>query len=125
MAKIGFIGLGNMGGHMAHNLLKGGHEVKAFDLAEAALATAVERGATATATAAEAASDVDVVVTMLPAGKHVRSVYCDAGGIIEAASPGTLLIDSSTIDVGSARDVAAAALGKGFEMVDADRKSVV
>lgn len=119
MAKIGFIGLGNMGGHMAHNLLKGGHEVKAFDLAEAALATAVERGATATATAAEAASDVDVVVTMLPAGKHVRSVYCDAGGIIEAASPGTLLIDSSTIDVGSARDVAAAALGKGFEMVDA------
>lgn len=119
MAKIGFIGLGNMGGHMAHNLLKGGHEVKAFDLVDAAVATAVERGASAAATAAEAASGVDVVVSMLPAGKHVRSVYCDAGGIIASASPGTLLIDSSTIDVDSARDVAAAAASKGFEMVDA------
>ena len=118
MAKVGFIGLGNMGGHMAHNLLKAGHELKAFDLMEDALNLAVERGATAAATA-EAASDVDVVVSMLPAGKHVRGVYADAGGVIDAAAPGTLLIDSSTIDIPSARDVIAAAAEKDLEMVDA------
>jgi 3-hydroxyisobutyrate dehydrogenase len=119
MAKVAFIGLGNMGGHMAHNLIKAGHSLKAFDLSKDALDRAVANGATAAASAAEAATDVDVVVTMLPAGKHVRSVYAEEGGLIDVVAPGTLLIDSSTIDVQSARDVSAAAAKKGLEMVDA------
>ncbi len=119
MAKIGFIGLGNMGGHMANNLLKAGHSLKAFDLSKEAVDRAVANGAVAVATAQDAARDVDVVVSMLPAGKHVRSVYAEAGGVIDSASPGTLIIDSSTIDVQSARDVIAVAHRKGLEMVDA------
>lgn len=119
MAKIGFIGLGNMGGPMARNLLKAGHEMKGFDLAETSVKAAVEAGATKAASAAEAAEGVDVVVTMLPAGQHVRSVYMDEGGVLEAAGDGTLLIDSSTIDVDSARVVAEAAKAKGLDMVDA------
>ena len=77
MAKIGFIGLGNMGGGMALNLVKGGHEVVAFDLAEAALAKAAEGGCARGASAREAATGVDAVVTMLPAGKHVAGVVGD------------------------------------------------
>lgn len=119
MAKIGFIGLGNMGNHMAHNLLKAGHEVKAFDLVESAVKEATDRGATSAATAAEAAAGVDVVVSMLPSGKIVRAVYGGDDGVIAAAAEGTLLIDSSTIDVQSARDVAAIAAEKGLTMVDA------
>ena len=119
MATIGFIGLGNMGGHMAHNLIKAGHDLKAFDLFEEAVQTAVSRGASAAATAKDAATDVDVIVTMLPAGKHVRSVYVDNDALIDIANPGTLIIDSSTIDVQSARDVIAAATAKGLDMIDA------
>jgi 3-hydroxyisobutyrate dehydrogenase len=119
MASIGFIGLGNMGGHMAHNLIKAGHELKAFDLFDAAVEAAVSRGATAAATAAEAATDVDLVVTMLPAGKHVRSVYVENDALIDVVSPGTLIIDSSTIDVQSARDVIGIATAKGIDMIDA------
>ena len=119
MATIGFIGLGNMGGHMAHNLIKAGHDLKAFDLFEAAVELAVSRGATAAATAKEAATDVDVVVSMLPAGKHVRSVYVEDDALIDVVAPGTLIIDSSTIDVQSARDVIAAATAKGIDMIDA------
>lgn len=119
MAKIGFIGLGNMGGHMANNLLKAGHSLKAFDLSKDAVDRAVANGAVAVATAAEAGKDVDVIVSMLPAGKHVRSVYGDAGGVFDNAAPGTLVIDSSTIDVQSARDVIAMAAKKGIDMVDA------
>lgn len=119
MATIGFIGLGNMGGHMAHNLIKAGHDLKAFDLFEAAVETAVSRGATAAATAVDAATDVDVVITMLPAGKHVRSVYIENDALIDVVAPGTLIIDSSTIDVQSARDVIAAATAKGIDMIDA------
>ena len=119
MATIGFIGLGNMGGHMAHNLIKAGHSVKGFDLFDAAVELAVSRGATAAATAKEAATDVDVVVTMLPAGKHVRSVYVEDDALIDVVNPGTLIIDSSTIDVQSDRDVIAAATAKGLDMVDA------
>ena len=119
MATIGFIGLGNMGGHMAHNLIKAGHDLKAFDLFDAAVELAVSRGATAAATAKEAATDVDVVVSMLPAGKHVRSVYVEDDALIDVVAPGTLIIDSSTIDVQSARDVIAAATAKGIDMIDA------
>ncbi len=119
MASIGFIGLGNMGGHMAHNLIKAGHSLKAFDLFDAAVETAVSRGATAAATAADAATDVDVLITMLPAGKHVRSVYVENDALIDVVNPGTLIIDSSTIDVQSARDVIANATAKGIDMIDA------
>ena len=100
MAKIGFIGLGNMGGPMAGNLVKKGHTVKGFDLIAANLTATVARGVTAAKSARDACADVDVVVTMLPAGRHVVSVYAD---VLAAAKPGTLFIDSSTIDVASAR----------------------
>ncbi len=119
MTKIGFIGLGNMGLPMAKNLLKAGHQVKGFDLAEASREAARAAGAEIAQSIAEAARGVDVVVTMLPAGKHVRGVYLGGDGVIANADPGTLLIDSSTIDVESARDVAKAATEAGFDMVDA------
>ena len=115
--KIGFIGLGNMGGGMAANLVKAGHEVHAFDLAEAALTHAVENGCLAVGTAREAAANVDAVVTMLPAGKHVRQVYADC--VIGAARTDAILIDCSTIDVASAKAVAGQAAEQGYAMVDA------
>jgi len=115
--KIGFIGLGNMGGGMAANLVKAGHDVRAFDLSAEALARAAEAGCVAVGNAAEAASGVDAVVTMLPAGVHVRQVYGDQ--VFDAAAPGTLLLDCSTIDVDSARAVAEAAEARGFVMCDA------
>jgi len=119
MATIGFIGLGNMGGHMAHNLIKAGHSVKAFDVVGELLQVALDRGAGRAASVAEAASEVDVVVTMLPAGEHVRDVYLGATGVIAAARADTLLIDSSTIDVKTAREVAAVAADKALSMLDA------
>ena len=119
MAAIGFIGLGNMGGPMARNLLKAGHRVKAFDLAPAALAAAAKAGAETARSVAEAADGVDAVISMLPAGQHVRHVYAGPDGVLAAAAPGTLLIDCSTIDVDSARAVAAAAAARGMAMVDA------
>ena len=119
MATIGFIGLGNMGGPMARNLVKAGHQLKAFDLSEKAVAGLVEAGATRAATARDAARGVEFVVTMLPAGDHVRSVYLGEGGLIAAADKGTLFIDSSTIDVPSARETIAAAEAAGMDMVDA------
>jgi 3-hydroxyisobutyrate dehydrogenase len=119
MAKIGFLGLGNMGGPMARNLIKAGHELKVFDLAAAAVEKAVSAGAKAEAKPADAARDVDVVVTMLPAGAHVRSVYLGDEGLITAARKGTLLIDCSTIDVATAREVIAAATKAGHAMIDA------
>lgn len=117
MAKIGFIGLGNMGGGMAANLVKAGHEVHAFDLAEAALAHAAEAGCTPVNSAREAAADVEAVVTMLPAGAHVRQVYADC--VIGAAPSAAVLIDCSTIDVASAKAVGTAAADQGYDMVDA------
>jgi 3-hydroxyisobutyrate dehydrogenase len=101
MASIGFIGLGNMGLPMAGNLVKKGHEVKGFDLAATNLEKAAARGVKKAATAADAARDVSVVVTMLPAGKDTLAVW--GGGLLQAAKPGTLIVDSSTIDVASAR----------------------
>jgi 3-hydroxyisobutyrate dehydrogenase len=119
MARIGFIGLGNMGGPMALNLLKVGHELKAYDLVPALLARIAEAGAFAAASLLDAARDVEAVITMLPAGQHVRAVYLGEGGLIADARPGTLLIDSSTIDVATAREVAAAAAAAGLPMIDA------
>ncbi len=115
--KIAFIGLGNMGGGMAANLAKAGHEVRAFDLSEDALVRAVEAGCTRAATAAEAVTDAEAVVTMLPAGKHVASVY--ESDVFPNAAPGTLLLDCSTIDVATARSNIEVATIKGFVAVDA------
>lgn len=117
MAVVGFIGVGNMGGPMAVNLIKNGHSVKAFDLSETAVATVVEEGATKVGSAAEAAFDSDVVITMLPAGTHVRSVY--EGEVIGHGRSGALFIDCSTIDVETSRDVHASAAENGYLMVDA------
>lgn len=119
MSRIGFIGLGNMGGPMARNLLKAGHEVKGFDLSWQAVKAFRDAGGAPAAAVADVAADVDIVVTMLPAGRHVRDVYTGEGGVLSVASSGTLLIDSSTIDVASARDVARAAVDAGMPMVDA------
>ena len=119
MARIGFIGVGNMGGPMARNLLKAGHQVKAYDLSGQALSAVTAAGASGARSAAEAASEVDAVVTMLPAGAHVREVFAGRDGILAAARPGTLFIDSSTIDVASARAVAEAGAKSGFEVLDA------
>ena len=114
---IAFIGLGNMGGGMAANLLKNGYAVRAFDLSEDALAKAESHGAVRAASAADAAAGADAIVTMLPAGTHVEAVY--TGEVFGAAKPGALLLDCSTIDVATARRVAEAAQAAGFTMVDA------
>ena len=119
MTDIGFIGLGNMGGPMAKNLVQAGHKVRGFDLARGSLAAAEAKGIETVANAAEAAQDVDVVITMLPAGQHVRAVYTGANGIIGLARKGALLIDCSTIDVATARMVHEAAGEAGLEMLDA------
>ncbi len=119
MARIGFIGVGNMGGPMAHNLAKAGHALRAFDLDQGKLAEAVEGGAEAAGDIAGAAAGAEVVVTMLPAGRHVRGAYAEEGGILASAPPGALLIDCSTIDVATAREIAASAEAAGFAMLDA------
>jgi 3-hydroxyisobutyrate dehydrogenase len=117
LAKIAFIGLGHMGGGMAPNLAKAGHEVRAFDLVAEAVAKAKEGGCTAAGSAAEAVKDADVVITMLPASKHVRTVFHD--DVAPNAKKGALLIDCSTIDVASAREVGEGLIGLGFDFVDA------
>ena len=119
MSAIGFIGLGNMGSHMAANLVKAGHTVKGFDVVTSSVEQFVSVGGSAAGSVGEAACSVDMVVTMLPAGKHVREVYTSADGILANADAGTLLIDSSTIDVASARAVADAAAKAGMDMIDA------
>ncbi len=115
--RIAFIGLGNMGGGMAANQAKAGHEVLAFDLSEAAVAKAVAAGCLAAGSAAAAVKDADVVITMLPAGPHVRAVYADQ--IAPNARPGALFVDCSTIDVESARAVATQVTALGFRFADA------
>ena len=115
--KIAFIGLGNMGGGMAANLVKAGHQVRAFDLSAEAAARAKESGAEVSATVAEAVAGAEAVVTMLPNGAIVESVY--TGDIFANAPPAALLLDCSTIDVATAKRVGAAAEAAGFAMVDA------
>src|SRR3954469_25061491 len=119
MARIGFIGLGKMGLPMAQNLIKAGHQVEGVDVTQAATDKLKAAGGAVAETAKIAAARADVVITMLPAGQHVREVYLGPGGIIENANAGTLLIDCSTIDVESARVVAAAADARGLMMLDA------
>ena len=117
MTVIAFIGLGNMGGGMAANLVKAGFSVNAFDLAEAALTRASEQGCTPFTSIRDAVAGADAVVSMLPNGSIVDSVY--AGDVIGHAPAGALLLDCSTIDVDTARKVASAAEAAGYAMVDA------
>ena len=117
MTSIAFIGLGNMGGGMAANLARAGHDVRAFDLSAEALARAGEAGCHGATSAADAVTGAEVVVTMLPAGHHVAAVY--ETDVFPNATLGTLLIDCSTIDVATARSNALAATAKGLVAVDA------
>ena len=117
MARIAFIGLGHMGGGMAPNLAKAGHDVSAFDLVPEAVEHAAEGGCTAASSAADAVKDADVVITMLPAAKHVRAVFHD--DVAPNAKKGALLIDCSTIDVQSAREVGEGLKQLGFDFLDA------
>ncbi|AOW22182.1 3-hydroxyisobutyrate dehydrogenase [Sphingomonas melonis TY] len=117
MARVAFIGLGNMGGGMAANLAKAGHDVRAFDLSQDALDKAKAAGCLPVASAAEAVEGAEAIVTMLPAGSHVEGVYNDA--VFGRAQPSAILIDCSTIDVATARRVAEAAAAKGLTAVDA------
>jgi 3-hydroxyisobutyrate dehydrogenase len=115
--KIAFIGLGHMGGGMAPNLARAGHEVRAFDLLPDAVEKAVQAGCSAAGSAADSVKDADVVITMLPAAKHVRQVYHD--DVAPNAKAGALLIDCSTIDVQSTLEVGDGLKELGFEFVDA------
>src|SRR6202047_3974112 len=117
--KVGFIGLGNMGGPMSANLVKAGHEVTVFDLSRPALESLAKAGAKPATTVAAAVADAGIVITMLPAGPHVRLVYAGEGGVRGAAKKGALLVDSSTIDVDTARAVTETASKRGFDMLDA------
>lgn len=119
MTEIAFIGLGNMGLGMAANLAKAGHRVKALDISKDAVQKAVESGCLAAANAKDAVSEADLVVTMLPAGQHVRLVYTGDDGVFNYAKDGAVFIDCSTIDVATARDVIAQAEDRGFAMIDA------
>ncbi|MBM3517109.1 MAG: 3-hydroxyisobutyrate dehydrogenase [Alphaproteobacteria bacterium] len=116
MANVGFIGLGHMGKPMARNLMKAGHRVAGFDIVAGAAAAA---GTRAVESASEAVRKADAVITMLPSGTEVRQVYLGEGGLLLAARPGTLVIDCSTIDVTTARQVNIAAAARGLQMIDA------
>lgn len=115
--KIAFIGLGNMGGGMAANLVKAGHAVKAFDLSAEALERAAENGCETFTSVREAVDGVDAVVSMLPNGKIVESVY--SADVIGVAPKSAILLDCSTIDVATAKAVGAAAQAAGYDAVDA------
>jgi 3-hydroxyisobutyrate dehydrogenase len=119
MARIGFIGLGNMGAPMAANLVKAQHQVIGFDLVAQSMSALAEQGGHAAPSVPEAASAGEIVITMLPAGPQVRQVYLGPDGIVAKAQKGALLIDCSTIDVDTARAVAAAAAEAGLQMLDA------
>ena len=119
MARIGFVGLGNMGLPMAQNLVRAGHVVAGYDVVQRAVGRLSAAGGAAATSVAQACAGAETVITMLPAGEHVRAVYMDAEGVLASAAPGTLLIDSSTIDVATARTVASAAQARGLDMIDA------
>ncbi|OFS26663.1 3-hydroxyisobutyrate dehydrogenase [Brevibacterium sp. HMSC07C04] len=119
MAIIGWVGLGNMGRPMAANLVKAGHTVQGFDVVEAAVTAAAEDGITPAKSIEEAVKDAEIVFTMLPKGEHARSVYLTEGGVLEVAAKDTILVDSSTIDFDTARDLHSAAREAGYVFLDA------
>ena len=123
MATIAFIGLGNMGAPMAANLLRAGHQLAVFDLLPDAVQTLAEAGARAAESAADATQHAEFVISMLPAGKHVESLYLGSEdsaqqGLLSIVNNGTVILDSSTIDAATARKVGAAAKARGIEMMD-------
>lgn len=119
MAKVAFIGLGNMGGPMAINLVKAGHQVCVFDLSEQAVAQVVKHGATTQVQASDCVKDAEFIISMLPAGKHVEAVYLSENGLINHISEGSLVIDSSTIDSATSIKVGTALSKKGINFIDA------
>lgn len=119
MQKIAFIGLGNMGGPMAHRLLKAGYTVRAFDMNPEALARLVAAGAEEATSAADAVKGAEVVISMLPEDRHVKGLYMEDSALLEAVSPNTILIDCSTISPHTSRQVADFASSKGLAMLDA------
>ncbi len=118
MAAVAFIGLGNMGGPMATNLVKAGHSVTVFDLSQAACDALSKTGASVAASAAEAASGVDYVISMLPAGRHVAATYLGDDGLLAQLDGSTTVLDCSTIDAATAREVGAAAAEQGIGFMD-------
>jgi 3-hydroxyisobutyrate dehydrogenase len=118
MARVGFIGVGNMGSLMARNLIRAGHNLKVYDLSEAAVHVVTQSGAEAASSIKDAATGVDFIITMLPAGADVSKVF-QGDGILTAADRGSILIDCSTIDIDTARAVHAAAAANGYQMLDA------
>jgi 3-hydroxyisobutyrate dehydrogenase len=119
MSRIAFIGLGNMGGPMAANLLKAGHRLRVFDLVPTAVEAAVALGATAAVSAVDAVVDAEVVISMLPASRHVDALYRGAAGLLAAIPAGALVVDCSTIAPETAKQVARAAADRGLAMLDA------
>jgi len=117
--QIAFIGLGNMGGPMAVNLIKAGHSVKAFDLSQDALAKVQAEGGQAAASAQEAVQGAEAVVTMLPASQHVEGLFLGSGNLLASIAKGTLVIDSSTIAAATSQKVAKAAEAAGIDFIDA------
>ena len=118
MATIAFLGLGNMGGPMAKNLLAAGHQLTVFDLVEAACAALAAEGASVAASAAEAAENADVIISMLPAGKHVAGTFLGDDGLLATIPKDTLILDASTIDAATARQVGDAAAEMGIDFMD-------
>ncbi|WP_181108793.1 3-hydroxyisobutyrate dehydrogenase [Xanthomonas arboricola] len=119
MSKIAFIGLGNMGGPMAANLSKAGHQLRVFDLVPAALDAAVAAGAHAASSAHDTLADAEIVISMLPASRHVEALYLGEAGILAQIPAGVLVIDCSTIAPASARKLAAEAQARGLAILDA------
>ena len=117
--KIGFIGLGNMGGPMAANLAKAGYVVTGFDLADAAVAEAGKRGVATAASAAKAVEGAEIVISMLPASRHVAALYLGDDGLLARLAPGTLVIECSTIAPATAQELAKAATAKNVAVIDA------
>ncbi|AOD14490.1 3-hydroxyisobutyrate dehydrogenase [Xanthomonas fragariae] len=119
MSKIAFIGLGNMGGPMAANLIKAGHQLRVFDLVPAALNAATAAGAYAANSAADTLAGAEIVISMLPASRHVEGLYLGEAGVLAQIPDGALVIDCSTIAPVCARKVAEAAQARGLAMLDA------
>ncbi|RTZ47966.1 3-hydroxyisobutyrate dehydrogenase [Candidimonas sp. SYP-B2681] len=119
MSRIAFIGLGHMGGPMALNLVKAGHELVVFDLVPAAIKTLVDAGARAAVSAEQSVDNADVVISMLPASKHVEGLYLGESGLLKHIPSSSLVLECSTIAPESARKVAQAAKQRGIRMIDA------